>query len=169
MTLFRTPVSSRPAPFLKGLGVAIVVALVLAAVWLRPAYASLQRMSDLDVLQLISESKGKVTVINFFASWCGPCRLEIPELIELRKKYPMDDVVVVGLAVDDTKDALQAMSDEVGFNYPVYLAESSAAKLFNVEGVPMVLVYAPDGKLITTQVGYRPGYVEQLVEEHLPK
>jgi hypothetical protein len=75
---------------------------------------------------------------------------------------------VVGIAVDDTRSALRKFSRQMGFNYPIYMGENSVSELFNVEGVPMVLVYSPEGRLVTTQLGYRPGHVRNVVEEHLP-
>lgn len=169
MTVFRTNATVRPALLRHALGVAVLALLVLFAPAHGSARASLEEMNDLDVLELINDSKGKVMVINFFASWCGPCRLEIPELIEIREDFSSDDVTVIGIAVDDTKSALQRFSRNMGFNYPIFMGETSVSRLFNIEGVPMVLVYSPQGKLIATQVGYRPGYVRGIVEENLPQ
>ncbi|TVM18426.1 TlpA family protein disulfide reductase [Oceanidesulfovibrio indonesiensis] len=169
MTVFRTNAIVRPALLRHVLGVAVLAALVLFASSPGSARTSLEKMNDLDVLELINDSKGKVMVINFFASWCGPCRLEIPELIEIREDFSGDAVTVVGIAVDDTEPALRRFSRDMGFNYPVYMGETSVSRLFNIEGVPMVLVYSPQGKLIDTQVGYRPGHVREIVEENLPQ
>ncbi|MFW5734226.1 MAG: TlpA family protein disulfide reductase [Oceanidesulfovibrio sp.] len=169
MSVLNTNTARLPATLRHALGVAVVVALAVFVSLPVSARASAKQMTDLDVLELINDAKGKVMVINFFASWCGPCRLEIPELIEIREEYSSEEVAVVGIAVDDTESALRHFAKNMDFNYPIYLGENSVSRLFNVEGVPMVLVYSPEGRLIASKVGYQPGYVRQMVEEHLPQ
>ena len=66
----------------------------------------------------LTSFKGKVLLINFWATWCGPCRVEIPYLIELQKQYS-DDLVVLGVSVDDTAEKLQPYASEMQINYPL--------------------------------------------------
>src|SRR5258706_14380970 len=66
--------------------------------------------------------RGKVVLVNFWATWCGPCRAEIPDLVELQKKYK-DRLQILGLVVDDDDlDAIKKFSARYGINYPVALA-----------------------------------------------
>src|SRR5438034_1178856 len=66
----------------------------------------------------LKDAKGKVVLLNFWATWCGPCRAEIPGLIELQKKYP-DKLQVIGLAVDvDSAEEVKQYAAKVGMNYP---------------------------------------------------
>ncbi|MBD3373305.1 MAG: redoxin domain-containing protein [Candidatus Coatesbacteria bacterium] len=64
------------------------------------------------------DHRGAVVVVNFFATWCGPCRAEIPDLIELNREYG-DELVLVGVSLDDTADVLPGFIAETGIDYPV--------------------------------------------------
>jgi thiol-disulfide isomerase/thioredoxin len=70
-----------------------------------------QRLSSADF-------KGKVTIINFWATWCGPCKAEIPSLVELQTEY-RDDLVVLGFSVDDTPDKMKPYAAQYKINYPL--------------------------------------------------
>lgn len=105
----------------------------------------------------IAGSKGKVVLLNFFASWCGPCRKEIPELIALYEELPKDKVIFYGVSIDQDPKALQNFVAQREFNYPLLLASDSASRLFRVSGVPKLMLYGPDGKLAFSQSGYTPG------------
>src|SRR5260370_22424472 len=70
----------------------------------------------------LADSHGKVILLNFWATWCGPCRAEIPDLVELQNKYK-DRLQVLGLVVDDDdQDAIKEFAKEFGINYPVAIA-----------------------------------------------
>ncbi|MGH9255387.1 MAG: TlpA family protein disulfide reductase [Vicinamibacterales bacterium] len=76
-------------------------------------------LKDMNGIEVnLSSFKGKVLLINFWATWCGPCRVEIPYLIELQKQYA-HDLVVLGVSVDDTADKLQPYATEMKVNYPL--------------------------------------------------
>lgn len=64
------------------------------------------------------DHRGAVVVLNFFATWCGPCRAEIPDLIELNREYG-DELILVGISLDDTADVLPGFIAETGIDYPV--------------------------------------------------
>ena len=68
----------------------------------------------------LSDYKGKVVLLNFWATWCGPCKAEIPGFVELQEQYK-SDLVVVGYSVDDTADKAAAFAKEYKINYPVLL------------------------------------------------
>ncbi|MBI3047907.1 MAG: TlpA family protein disulfide reductase [Acidobacteria bacterium] len=77
---------------------------------------TLQDMNGVDVN--LQSFKGKVILLNFWATWCAPCRVEIPYLIELQKQYA-DDLVVLGVSVDDTAEKLKPYAQEMQINYPL--------------------------------------------------
>jgi thiol-disulfide isomerase/thioredoxin len=80
---------------------------------------TLKDMNGVDVA--LASFKGKVILLNFWATWCGPCRVEIPYLIELKKQYG-EDLVVLGVSVDDTAEKLKPYATELQINYPLLLA-----------------------------------------------
>ncbi len=93
-------------------------------------------------------NKGKLVFINFFATWCPPCREEIPELISIRKAYPADKVVIVGISLDSDRGKLESFAEAMNFNYPVYLAEPDVPALFGISSIPFNLLYDKTGKLV---------------------
>jgi thiol-disulfide isomerase/thioredoxin len=81
-----------------------------------PLNFTLKDMNGVDVK--LASFKGKVILINFWATWCGPCRVEIPYLIELQRQYG-DDLVVLGVSVDDPAEKLKPYATEMKINYPL--------------------------------------------------
>jgi thiol-disulfide isomerase/thioredoxin len=81
-----------------------------------PLDFTLKDMNGIDVM--LASFKGKVFVINFWATWCGPCRVEIPYLIELQRQYG-EDLVVLGVSVDDPAEKLKPYATEMKINYPL--------------------------------------------------
>jgi thiol-disulfide isomerase/thioredoxin len=81
------------------------------------------KLTDLDGKPLsLADAHGKVVLLNFWATWCGPCRAEIPDLIDLQKKY-QDRLLIIGLTVDDDDpDLIKKVVEGTGINYPVAMA-----------------------------------------------
>ena len=96
----------------------------------------------------MKSNPGKVVFLNFFATWCPPCREELPELIEVRKAFPEDKVVIVSVSLDSDRQKLESFAKEMGFNYPVYLAEPDVGGLFGITSIPFNLLYDKTGKLV---------------------
>jgi peroxiredoxin len=75
----------------------------------------------------LSDFKGRVVVLNFWATWCGPCRIEIPDLVRLRQDFSAEDVAIIGVSVDKSRDTvalddkLEQFIDSNQINYPIYL------------------------------------------------
>lgn len=110
----------------------------------------------LDVLQAIQSEKGKVVLVNFFASWCPPCKEEIPDLIALKKTLPESKVTFLGVSLDEKRADLEAMTKEFPFNYRVLHASMDVASTFNIGGIPRLLIYDKSGKLVVDHVGLAP-------------
>lgn len=100
--------------------------------------------------------RGKVVLLNFWATWCGPCRAEIPDLITLQDKY-RDQLVVVGLSVDEGKTAnalVKTFVTEHKLNYPVAVVGEDIEKLFGgVSSIPSTFVLNTDGKMVQRHIG----------------
>ena len=104
-----------------------------------------------------SEWDGDARLVNFWATWCAPCRREIPLLKEAQARHGDDGVQVIGIAVDFTEDVI-AYAAEADFNYPVLIGQEDAmavAESSGVEfiGLPFTLVVAAGGELVAAHIG----------------
>lgn len=133
----------------------VAVCTLLAGV-LVPVAGLAREIPQLDTMQyikLVGAEKGKVVVVNFFASWCAPCREEIPDLIELRKEFSKSDMTLIGISVDESIPQLTQMMEDTNFNYPVYLADEELTASFGITGIPRLFVYDTQSKLKIDHVG----------------
>ena len=97
--------------------------------------------------------RGQYVLVDFWASWCGPCRAEIPNIIAVHKKYSNRNFTALGVAVKDNPAAsLQAIADE-GISYPQILnAGPSEMELYGFDGIPYIILFGPDGTILATDL-----------------
>lgn len=106
---------------------------------------------------LLSGQKGKVVLLEFWATWCPPCRASVPELVELHKKYQSRNFTVIGVAIDSDADALSQVnqfSSAHKINYPVLLADDLTQKIFNIISVPTYYIINKDGVIVDILLGH---------------
>lgn len=115
--------------------------------------AEVKSLDNAQLNQILAENKGKVIMLNFFATWCPPCKAEIPEIVKLRSAFPVDKLLVLGLAVDVDKAPVGPFVDKLAVNYPVYLATGSITDAYNVTSVPHNTFFAPDGRIVVSAPG----------------
>ena len=112
-------------------------------------------VTDLDGRSIsLSSLRGKVVLVNFWATWCPPCRAEIPDLIKLQDRY-RDKLVVLGISEDEIPPAeVKAFAAAQRINYPVVMTKPELSKIFRgVSALPTTFVIGPDGKLEQRHVG----------------
>ena len=105
----------------------------------------------------LASYRGKIILLNFWATWCPPCKVEIPDLIELQEQYK-DDVVVLGFSVDDTAEQLKPFADEYKMNYPVLVGlghENIQEAYGPMWGIPVTIIIDRNGKIAKKQSGIR--------------
>ncbi len=102
---------------------------------------------------MLEKHSGKVVVVNFFATWCPPCREEIPGLVELVKERS-EDVVVIGLSVDETVAPLPSFMKKFNMNYEVVRADAEIQQLFKVRSIPHNVVFNKKGDIVANESGY---------------
>jgi peroxiredoxin len=99
--------------------------------------------------------KGKVVLVNFWATWCPPCRKEMPDLQALSDEFGKQGLVVLGLT-DERSDVVKDFLSHQSYNYPILLdTDRDAAKQFGIEGIPKTFVYDRDGKLVAQSIDMR--------------
>jgi cytochrome c biogenesis protein CcmG/thiol:disulfide interchange protein DsbE len=104
----------------------------------------------------LAAARGKIILLNFWASWCGPCRAEVPDLVELQERYK-DRLQVIGLIVDDDDmDAIHQFVRDFGINYPVGVAPVELRVQYGgIPGLPTSFVLDTQGRVVQKHVGLR--------------
>ena len=122
-------------------------------------------LADLDGnMRQLSEWNGKGRLVNFWATWCAPCRREIPLLKKTQEAHAGDGIQVIGIAVDFPEQVI-AYAEEAQFNYPILVGQEDAMAAAEASGIdfigmPFTMVLAPDGELLKTHIG-------EIVEVHI--
>lgn len=106
-------------------------------------------------------SEGKPVVLDVWATWCGPCRQEIPHLVELAEQYKKDGLIVIGLTTEDPKahrERVKSFVKEYGMSYEVGFASEQLYLAFNngsaAMRIPQTFIFGKDGKLVKRLIGY---------------
>ncbi|MCC5810702.1 MAG: TlpA family protein disulfide reductase [Ectothiorhodospiraceae bacterium] len=110
----------------------------------------------------LSEYRGQVVLLNFWATWCGPCRQEMPPLNVLHERYQRLGFVVLGVSIDDDPSVAVRMAEQLGVSYPILFdADKQASRLYEVVGMPSTYLIGRDGKVRHVHIGFRDSYIEQ--------
>ena len=116
---------------------------------------------------LLLAQRGQVVLVNFWASWCAPCKVEMPHLNRLADKYRDTGVVLLAVNVDDDPKKAAAEARKLGINFPVLLdTAKTASKAYQLQAMPTTVLVDRDGKVRHVHQGYRAGY-EQTYDEQL--
>lgn len=116
------------------------------------------QLADLEGrVQPLEQWRGKVLVVNFWATWCAPCRKEIPIFVRLQEKYRSNGLQFVGIAVDQ-RDRVQVFARDFGVNYPLLLGGIDTIEISRQAGnrigaLPFTLVFDRNGRIVARELG----------------
>lgn len=104
----------------------------------------------------LSNFIGKIIILDFWATWCPPCKAEIPGFIALNNKYEKSGVILIGAAVDDL-NKVKSFAKNYGINYPVCIADQNTTTNYGgIRGIPTTFVIDKEGYIVREYVGFRP-------------
>ena len=150
-----------------GLLVTVLAATSLASSGLegKPAPDFALKSSTGENLRL-SEYRGDIVMINFWATWCGPCRQEMPLLDELYTRYARVGFNLLGVNIDDDSRRAMQMIEELGVTFPVLFDErKEVSKLYEVEAMPVTILVDREGNVRHVHHGYKPGYEDVYLDQ----
>jgi len=154
MTLTRKPVLRLL------MGAALVLGSTLPAQAIAPAGIAPDftlRSADGQNLRL-NEQRGRVVLVNFWATWCGPCKQEMPHLNRLYEKYRASGFVLLGVNVDEDPRLAVGLAQRMGLKFPVLFdGDKKVSKLYDLGSMPSTVMIDRDGRVRHVHLGYREG------------
>ncbi len=118
----------------------------------------------------LADLRGKAVLLNFWATWCGPCKIETPWLVELQNQYGSQGLQVIGVAMDDSgKDEIAKFAKDMGVNYPVLLGKEAVGDAYGgVPALPESFFIGRDGKIVDKIIGLKgKGEIEDSIKKAL--
>lgn len=107
----------------------------------------------------LQEQRGQVVMINFWATWCGPCREEMPHLSRLYDKYRPSGFTVLAVNIDEEPHKAARLAKQLGLPFPVLLdADKKVSRLYDLSAMPSTVLIDRDGRVRYLHRGYRSGY-----------
>lgn len=140
----------------KWVAASFIVSALLLSIVTDGLCTPLRRVSPEELQRIIDRGRGKVVVVNFWASYCPPCRVEIPELVELRRDYSAEQLLLIGVSMDVSASHAQSFLNTRPVNYPMYMGSAEVAQAFGVSSIPTIFVYDRQGKAALRHDGYMP-------------
>ncbi len=121
----------------------------------------------------LSEFRGEVVMINFWASWCGPCRQEMPLLDQLYSRYSPMGFTILGINVEEDSALAEKLLEEIPVGFPILFdSENHVTELYEVMAMPSTIMVDRDGNMRYLHLGYMPGYeveyeaqIKELIKE----
>jgi thiol-disulfide isomerase/thioredoxin len=105
----------------------------------------------------LSDFRGKTVLLNFWATWCGPCKIEMPWFVDFQKQYGTQGLQIVGVAMDDaSKEDIAKFAKDMGVNYPILIGKEAVGDQYGgVPALPETFLIGRDGKIVDKIIGLR--------------
>ncbi len=113
----------------------------------------------------LADYSGKVVLLEFWATWCPPCRASVPEFIALQNQYRDKNVVILAVSLDEGKDVTAKLADfvrEQKINYTILVGNEKVSQAYNVKSIPALFIIDKSGVIVSTQVGYAGDFTTQI-------
>ncbi|PWW83392.1 redoxin [Prosthecochloris marina] len=146
----------------SGLGISMLLLAVMMVSPQTSVSGPVINAKALDGTEISSRNlAGKAYIVNFFASWCPPCRQEVPDMVELQEKYSKNGFTFIGVGFRDEEQSISDFIWEYGINYPVMIGDQAMISTFGdyipggLQAIPVSFVIGRDGSLITVAQGFQ--------------
>ncbi len=136
---------------------ALILAVLLLSACAKTTTAADLNLRDIDGNMVnLSSFKGKIIILDFFATWCPPCKQEIPDFIELQREYGDKGFTMVGISLSRSSDT-KAMAENFGMNYPVLIDDGYAAAVYGpIRSIPTTFIIDRNFKVVKKYIGFKP-------------
>jgi thiol-disulfide isomerase/thioredoxin len=114
----------------------------------------IQKAGVQDFKNIVESSKGKVLIVNFWATWCAPCIKEFPGLMNLRREFSEDELTIVGISLDYSLRPVENFVKLNKVNFPILLDDESIGSMLSIKSIPRTLIYSRTGEKILDHLGF---------------
>lgn len=142
--------------------IAMVFATLFALVTVPLSSGATDRAADFTLTSLdghavhLADLRGRIVLVNFWATWCAPCRIETPWLVDLDQRYRSRGLTIIGVSMDDSRDAVPRFAKEYHVEYPILMGTPAVADAYGgVRFLPQTFLLGRDGTIISRTFGIR--------------
>jgi thiol-disulfide isomerase/thioredoxin len=114
----------------------------------------IQKAGIHDFKNIIESNKGKILIINFWATWCSPCVKEFPGLMNLRREFSPDDLTIIGISMDYGARPVENFVKVNKVNFPILIDDESIGSMLDIKSIPRTLIYNRAGEKILDHLGF---------------
>ena len=153
--------------FAAGLSAALLAAIAVASTGLSGQQAPDFALKNANGENIrLTDLRGDVVMINFWATWCGPCRQEMPLLDEMHERYSRVGFSLLGVSIDDDPNRAKEMIDNLGVSFPVVFdSDKQVSQQYDVSAMPVTILLDREGVVRHVHYGYKPGYEDIYVQQ----
>ncbi len=116
----------------------------------------------------LSEYRGKIVLLEFWATWCPPCRVSVPDLVGIQEKYRNKEFVILGISIDEGGDITAKLNEfikEYKINYAILIGDENVSNAYNVRGIPVTFLIDREGKIANYYNGYNENFAKLISRE----